>query len=32
LSNLLRVYDRLGDDVRAKLPLKRIWMLGDEDE
>ena len=24
LSNLLRVYDRLGDEVRAELPLKRI--------
>ncbi|HYE05721.1 MAG TPA: restriction endonuclease [Planctomycetota bacterium] len=32
MSNLLRVYDRLSDDFRAELPLKRIWMLADEDE
>ena len=32
LSNLLRVYDRLDEDLKADLPLKRIWMLADEDD
>ncbi len=31
LSNLLRVYDKLDEDMRADLPLKRIWALADVD-
>lgn len=26
---VLRVYDRLPDDIRAQLPLRRVWMLSD---
>lgn len=26
---VLRVYDRLPEDVRSQLPLKRVWMLTD---
>ena len=32
LANLLSVYDRLDEDLRAELPLKRIWTLADEEE
>ena len=32
LTNLLRVYDRLDEELRADLPLKRMWILADEDE
>jgi restriction system protein len=32
LANLLRVYERLDEDLRADLPLKRIWLLADEEE
>ena len=31
LANLLRVYEKLDDDMRAELPLKRIWTLADEE-
>lgn len=31
-SELLEVYDRLPGDVRAKLPLKQIWVLAADDE
>ncbi len=24
-----RTYDRLPDDIRTRLPLKRVWMLSD---
>lgn len=30
ITNLLRVYDRLDEDLKADLPLKRIWTLADE--
>jgi restriction system protein len=26
---LLRTYDRLPEEVRAQLPLRRVWMLAD---
>lgn len=29
VEQLLHVYDRLSDDTRARLPLKRVWMLVD---
>lgn len=29
VDQLLNVYDRLSDDTRARLPLKRVWMLVD---
>lgn len=32
LSELLRVYDKLDVDMRAELPLKRIWTLADEED
>jgi restriction system protein len=32
ISELLAVYDRLPDEVRADLPLKRIWTITSEDE
>jgi len=31
LSNLLRVQDNLDEDMRAELPLKRIWTLADDE-
>ncbi len=32
ISELLAVYDRLPEEVRADLPLKRIWTITTEDE
>jgi restriction system protein len=28
---VLRTYDRLPEEIRAKLPLRRVWMLSDGD-
>jgi restriction system protein len=32
ITQLLEHYERLSADVRAELPLKRIWMLAAQDE
>ncbi len=31
IERLLAVYDKLSDDLRAELPLKRVWMLVNEE-
>jgi restriction system protein len=32
ISNLLAAYDRLDEEIRSKLPLKRIWCVAGEEE
>ncbi|MCH7596805.1 MAG: hypothetical protein IID35_09635 [Planctomycetes bacterium] len=32
IDELLSCYDRLDPDLRAELPLKRLWTLSDDDE
>ena len=32
LENLFSSYDRLDDDLKAELPLKRIWTVATEEE
>jgi len=32
VDELLRVYDKLDADVRAQIPLKRVWTLAMTDE
>lgn len=32
ISNLLEHYDRLDEDIRAELPLKRVWMVATQEE
>jgi restriction system protein len=32
IGQLLEQYDKLDEDIRAELPLKRVWMLASQDE
>ncbi|MGX5653116.1 hypothetical protein ACWKW4_22935 [Hydrogenophaga borbori] len=32
LEQLFEQYDRLDEDLRAELPLKRVWMVASQDE
>jgi restriction system protein len=32
LETLFSQYDRLDDDIKAELPLKRIWTVATQDE
>jgi restriction system protein len=32
IGQLLEHYERLDEDLRAELPLKRVWMMAAQDE